>query len=255
MSSDYKVLVVVDIQNCFIQGGSLGLTDIEDLKKYIDLVKNVDDKIKKGNYDLVVFSKDSHPVNHSSLTDNTDAEHGVFTYHCRDTRKNCSKDTANPAAATTYMSSAAKEIIKDNLCFKKDSTIKEHFYDRKKVYDANDYNFYNPTFEGVFKNILENNTTIISEIKEQVKNKMNDKDYDINGKGIITLEGLIDNYINDPKLDKDSKRYLRGLLNNEKYKGSRITFKLPILWYGFTSLKIKNETNFNLFLLYNYNEA
>ena len=33
MSSDYKVLVVVDIQNCFIQGGSLGSTDIEDLHR------------------------------------------------------------------------------------------------------------------------------------------------------------------------------------------------------------------------------
>ncbi len=229
------MLVVVDIQNCFIQGGSLGLTDINDLKKYIDLVKNVDKKIKNGNYDLVVFSKDSHPVNHSSLTDNTDAQHGVFTYHCRDTRKNCSKDTANP---TTYISSAAKEIIRDNLCVGKDSTIKEHFYDRKNVYDAGDYNFYNPTFEGVFKNVLENNTDVISEIKKQVKNKMNDKDYDINVKGIITLQGLIDNYIDDPKLDKDSKEYLEGLKKlEEKYKSSKVQgLDLNYLFYG-TSLK------------------
>ena len=107
MSSDYKVLVVVDLQNCFIQGGSLGLTDIGDLKKYIDLVKNVDDKISKGNYDLVVFSKDSHPVNHSSLSDNMKPQEGVYTYHCRNSKNNCIKDTTNP---TTYMSSAAKEM-------------------------------------------------------------------------------------------------------------------------------------------------
>jgi nicotinamidase-related amidase len=233
MSSDYKVLVVVDLQNCFIQGGSLGLPDINDLKKYIDLVENVDKKIKKGNYDLVVFSKDSHPVNHSSLTDNTDAEHGVFKYHCRDTSKNCSKDTANP---TTYMSSAAKNIIRDNLCVGIKDVFKEHFYDRKKDYDADDYNFYNPTFEGVFKNVLENNTTFISLIKEQVKNKMNDKDYNINVKGIKTLQGLIESYISDPKLDKDSKRYLEGI-KDKKHKSSKVQgLDLNYLFYG-TDLK------------------
>ena len=93
---DYKVLVVVDIQNCFIQGGSLGSTDIGDLKKYIDLVKEVDEKISKGNYDLVVFSKDIHPLNHSSLSDNTTPQYGVFEYHCRNTTKNCIKNTENP---------------------------------------------------------------------------------------------------------------------------------------------------------------
>ena len=239
----YKVLVVVDIQNCFIQGGSLGLTDINDLKKYIDLVKNVDEKIKEGNYDLVVFSKDSHPVNHSSLTDNTDAEHGVFTYHCRDTRKNCSKDTANPAAATTYMSSAAKEIIKDILCDVnvkgsygiKHSYDKVHFYDRKSSYEKDDYNFYNPIYKNVFTRLL---ITSANEIKEQVKNEMNDKDYDINVKGIKTLKDLIDNYISNPILDKDSKEYLEGLKKiEEKYKSSNVKgLDLNYLFYG-TSLK------------------
>ena len=84
---------------------------------------------------------------------------------------------------------------------------------------------------------------------------MDDKKYNINVEGIKTLQDLVKNYISNPILDDDSKRYLEGLLNNQKYKSSRITFKLPILWYGFTSLKIKNETNFNLFLLYNYNET
>ena len=71
MSGDYKVLVVVDLQNCFIQGGSLGSRNIKDLKKFIELVKDIDEKISQSNYDLVVFSKDTHPLNHSSLSNNT----------------------------------------------------------------------------------------------------------------------------------------------------------------------------------------
>jgi nicotinamidase-related amidase len=234
---DYKVLVVVDIQNCFIQGGSLGSQEIKDLKKYIDLVKEVDKKISKGNYDLVVFSKDSHPLNHSSLSDNTSPQHGVFTYHCRNTTKNCSKYKANP---TTYMSSAAKKIIMDNLCdvngsyCKKHSYDKEHFYDRKSSYEEDDYNFYNPKYKDVFTRLLKSSA---NEIKEQIKNEMNDKNYDINGKGIKTLQGLIDNYISNPELDDDSKGYLKGLLNDEKYKGLNVKgLDLNYLFYG-TDLK------------------
>ena len=237
MSGDYKVLVVVDLQNCFIQGGSLGTENIKDIKKYIDLVKGVEEKILKDNYDLVVFSKDSHPLNHSSLSDNTDAEHGVFTYHCRDSKKNCIKDTENP---TTYISSAAKKMIKDNLCVGKKNTIKEHFYDIKEVYDANDYNFYNPTFKEVFKLILTNadsKTSVISEIINGVKNEMDDKKYDIDYGKIITLEDLLRDYISNPKLDDDSKEYLDNLLKGKEYNKLKVQgLDLNYLFYG-TGLK------------------
>jgi nicotinamidase-related amidase len=246
MSSDYKVLVVVDIQNCFIQGGSLGSEKIEDLKKFIDLVKEVDKKISTNNYDLVVFSKDIHPLNHSSLFDNTSPQDGVFKYHCRNTRKNCIKDTTN---STTYMSSAAKEIIRDILCNKKDSTIKEHFYDKKNVYKSitgNDYKFYNPNLERTFRRVLTNDASKtskvskiskISEIINGVKNEMNDKKYDINYGKIKTLEDLLGDYISNPELDDDSKGFLRGLLNDKKYKGLKVQgLDLNYLFYG-TSIK------------------
>jgi nicotinamidase-related amidase len=251
---DYKVLVVVDIQNCFIQGGSLGSEKIEDLKKYIDLVKEVDDKISKGNYDLVVFSKDIHPLNHSSLSDNTSPQYGVFTYHCRNTTKNCIKDTENPAtaaSATTYMSSAAKEMIRKILCNRKGISgkcrnEKERFYDKKDVYDDNDFNFYNPRFKRAFTRILTNDASktsktskisMISEIIEDVKNEMDDKKYDINYGKIKTLEDLLRDYLDNPKLDDDSKGFLRGLLNDKKYKGLKVQgLDLNYLFYG-TSLK------------------
>ena len=229
---DYKVLVVVDLQNCFIQGGSLGLPDINDLKKYIDLVKEVDDKINKGNYDLVVFSKDTHPLNHSSLSDNMKPQEGVYTYHCRNSKNNCSKDTANP---TTYMSSAAKDIIKDILCDGKGSTIKEHFYDKKPQaeYTDGEYNFYNKELKNTFTDLLkvEENEAIVTEV-------MNDNKFKINNDEIITLQGLIEKYINNPQLEKESREYLEELKKlEESYNGLKVQgLDLNYLFYG-TSLK------------------
>ena len=231
MSGDYKVLVVVDLQNCFIQGGSLGTENIKDIKKYIDLVKGVEEKILKDNYDLVVFSKDSHPLNHSSLSDNTDATHGVFKYHCRDSKKNCIKDTENP---TTYMSSAAKEAIRDILCDaegmrnkKEDEDEKTRFYDVKKDYEDGEYNFYNPQFKLHF-------TRLLRAKKDEIKQVINDKNYEINLKNTTTLKDLINTY-SSSGLDQDSIGYLNGF--DAKYKSLKVQgLDLNYLFYN-TQLK------------------
>jgi nicotinamidase-related amidase len=232
ISSDYKVLVVVDIQNCFIHGGSLGSMDIKDLKKYIDLVKGVELQISKNNYDLVVFTKDSHPLNHSSLTDESNAQVGVFKYHCRNSKHNCIKNEGS----TTYMSSAAKETIRKFLCeTNKNNT--EHFYDKKKDYKNEEYNFYNPSFKDYFKNLLNENLAI----KEQVRKEMNDLNYNRNKDQSITLNNLLKDYIENVNLDFDSKQYLQKLLTDlEKdpmYKNIKIKgLDINYLFYG-TELK------------------
>ncbi len=124
LEDDYKVLVVVDLQNCFIQGGSLGSQDIKNLNKYIELVEGIDKQITENKYDLVVFSKDSHPLNHSSLSDILSPEHGIYTYHCRDRKNNCKKGKLfdlNKSSElfdlneSTYMSQEAKNKLKDFL--------------------------------------------------------------------------------------------------------------------------------------------
>ena len=244
MLGDYKVLVVVDLQNCFIQGGSLGTENIKDIKKYIDLVKGVEEKILKDNYDLVVFSKDSHPLNHSSLSDNTDATHGVFKYHCRDSKKNCIKDTENP---TTYMSSAAKEAIRDILCDVENvekaegrpsrpsipsitANVKENFYNTD--YKEDDYNFYNSKYKELFTYLLN-----LQENKNKVIKVMNDVKVNIDKDKIITLEMLINEYLSNQDLDDGSKGYLKGILKIEKYKGLKVQgLDLNYLFYN-TKLK------------------
>ena len=242
MSGDYKVLVVVDLQNCFIQGGSLGTENIGDLKKYIDLVKEVDAKISKNNYDLVVFSKDSHPLNHSSLSDNTNPQDGVFTYHCRDSKKNCIKDTSNP---TTYMSSAAKEAIRDILCDaegnrnrEKDIDEKKRFYDVKKIYEIDDYNFYNPLFNDYFTRLLKTKTN-----KNRINDMVNDKNYEINLKNTTTLGELINTH-RSSGLDQDSIGYLDGI--DAKYKSLMVKgLDLNYLFYNTELKDIINALNTN----------
>ena len=257
MSGDYKVLVVVDLQNCFIQGGSLGTEDIKDIKKYIDLVKGVEDKILKDNYDLVVFSKDSHPLNHSSLSDNTDATHGVFKYHCRDSKKNCIKDTENP---TTYISSNAKYYIRDILCDVENvekaegrpsspsipsitANVKENFYNTD--YKRDDYNFYNSKYKELFTYLLN-----LQENKNKVIEVMNDVKVNIDKDKIITLEMLINEYLSNQDLDDGSKGYLKELLENKKYNGLKVQgLDLNYLFYN-TELKdiidaLNTNTNTN----------
>lgn len=112
MSKKYNVLIVVDLQNCFIQGGSLGSPNEEDLIKYIDLVEDLDTKISQNNYDLVIFSKDSHPLNHSSLSDIINPAVGVYTHHCRNINYNCINKERN----STYMSSEGMQLVKEFLC-------------------------------------------------------------------------------------------------------------------------------------------
>ena len=231
MSRDYKVLVVVDLQNCFIQGGSLGTENIKDIKKYIDLVKGVEDKILKDNYDLVVFSKDSHPLNHSSLSDNTSPQDGVYIYHCRDSKKNCIKNLISP---TTYMSSAAKEAIRDILCDaegnrnrEKDIDEKKRFYDVKETYEDGEYNFYNTQFKPHFTKLLRAN-------KDKIKDEINDKNYEINPTKTTTLGDLIKTH-SSSGLDQDSMKYLNGI--DPKYKSLKVQgLDLNYLFYN-TELK------------------
>lgn len=86
---NFNVLVIVDMQNCFIQGGSLGDTNPEQIKTCIDQVKEIESIAISNSYDLIVFSKDLHPEYHSSLHTNLDLIHGVFPPHCRDKDSTC----------------------------------------------------------------------------------------------------------------------------------------------------------------------
>ena len=65
-----KTLIVVDVQNDFMPGGSLPVPDGDKVADYVNDIIN--------NYDVVVFSKDWHPDNHCSF----DKNGGPWPTHC-----------------------------------------------------------------------------------------------------------------------------------------------------------------------------
>ena len=280
-SEDYKVLVVVDLQNCFIQGGSLGSQNIKDLENYIELVEGIDKKITENKYDLVVFSKDSHPLNHSSLSDNTSPQHGIFNYHCRDSKNNCNGDNGIYSAAnSTYMSEEAKNKLKDFL-FSTDvinkmqeefeklkkgrqelekpevpkevnelNELKKEFYNVKSTYTYNDYNFYNPNLKEFFSQIIQDkfidDTKLNESLLYEITSEMDDKKYAINTEEIKTLEDLITEYTKNSDLEEKSKTYLNGILEYLKGKGKKINVQGLDLNYLFYNTKKLKDIIFNL---------
>jgi hypothetical protein len=56
-----NILIVVDVQNCFIEGGSFGGET-----KNQKLVEEITNLIDKANFDYIVVTRDMHPAHHSS---------------------------------------------------------------------------------------------------------------------------------------------------------------------------------------------
>jgi nicotinamidase/pyrazinamidase len=65
-----KALIVIDMQNDFMEGGSLAVPGSKHIIEYIN-------KLRK-NYDMVVFTKDFHPEDHCSFKENG----GIWPVHC-----------------------------------------------------------------------------------------------------------------------------------------------------------------------------
>jgi nicotinamidase-related amidase len=95
-----KVLIAVDIQNCFIHGGSLAapLKDAPgDTTEYKSAAEYIggEDSIKQAKEvfglmkaaDIVVITRDSHPDDHKSFSVNG----GIFNDHCRKSKAKSGK--------------------------------------------------------------------------------------------------------------------------------------------------------------------
>jgi len=85
-----RVLIVVDVQQCFIEG-TLGALPghKESMQDFKNDISEYVKKVRKSNeYDIIVFTKDSHPPNHSSF------QIGYYPPHCSDRKKKaCVKRT------------------------------------------------------------------------------------------------------------------------------------------------------------------
>ncbi len=68
-----KVLIIVDVQNCFLGQGTLGTGDNHD--DTYELTREINDYIEKSKLDVIVCTKDLHPDEHSSFK--------IYGNHCR----------------------------------------------------------------------------------------------------------------------------------------------------------------------------
>src|SRR5436190_14689616 len=61
-------LLVIDVQNDFMEGGSLAITNAS------HILPAVNERIASGDYAMIVATQDMHPENHSSF--------GIWPVHC-----------------------------------------------------------------------------------------------------------------------------------------------------------------------------
>lgn len=70
-----KALIIVDVQNDFLPGGALGVTDGH---RATPLLANLMDEV-----DVIVFTRDWHPADHSSFAEGTpEYKDGSWPPHC-----------------------------------------------------------------------------------------------------------------------------------------------------------------------------
>ncbi len=105
-----NILIIVDVQNCFISGGSMGGKSLDDS---IQQMKEIETLIDRN--DLIVCSRDFHPMGHSSTP--------PFPYHCRDNTRVCPRynqigentmDYKNINRTTKQDAKNVLELIKKN---------------------------------------------------------------------------------------------------------------------------------------------
>jgi len=110
-----KVLIVVDIQNDFISG-SLGVPNGKEIINPIN-------KLVKQNWDLVVYTMDSHPINHISFLDQYDNKKIGDTkkYICPITKKEIQQELWPPHCVKGTWG----EELHSDLFIKQDSIIQK----------------------------------------------------------------------------------------------------------------------------------
>jgi nicotinamidase-related amidase len=110
--NNYRVLIVVDLQNCFLEHfGTLGWQPFKSKKNREDIIRRYKEKIKKlinsNAYDIIVFTKDSHPFGHASFN----TELGMYAPHCVDEKKICKDYKKNEESYKKNEESYKKDTI------------------------------------------------------------------------------------------------------------------------------------------------
>lgn len=151
-----SVLTIVDVQNCFMTGGSFpghendsAALDIDNLVDAIDQIKEIESLIDSHKH--IIFTRDYHPINHMSMDGSNDPASdprttnwtNVFPRHCRNIDSNCEKSqpTVNEPAqlggniSYTSVGKCVDKIIRKCELFTKDVSNKFIDTNVQKIYD------------------------------------------------------------------------------------------------------------------------
>ena len=220
-SSKLKVLVVVDVQNCFIAGGSYGgheknSIDGDKLKNSISQIIEISELIDSN--DSIIFTRDYHPINHLSIGNgkkvaiNFGATHPS---HCLNTNSNAcprnsnlglTKNEINSIRSRSYISIEDYLEEKFNIIkFKNNKNnnkneLKETFLEipkelyKQKIIGTNLSWLYSITkYATIISELIKRNTPIgIIKLKNKsinpsFSNITIPKPYEVNGKKFIEL--------------------------------------------------------------------
>lgn len=106
MSETKKILIVVDVQNCFMKNVFSGKDDITlnqtDEENCIQMAKEIAELTQKN--DIAVFTRDLHPLNHISFGEGSEGRTANFVetwpIHCRNPTQKCKSRTEKPTEPT-----------------------------------------------------------------------------------------------------------------------------------------------------------
>lgn len=146
-NNELKILIVVDVQNCFINGGSLGGASLmNSIKQMYEIEKLIDENT------LIIFSRDFHPLGHRSFKvtkKNDKVVEGYFEPHCRNSENTC-KTNYDEEIKKINKSIQFKDIYKDIIT-------------KSFLPSQNNYFIIDTLVDNLTSQILENKETYINE--------------------------------------------------------------------------------------------
>ena len=102
-----RVLIVVDVQECFLNGTMGSPPESEVVKKYKERIFNFVNG-KKGEYDVIVFTKDNHPQHHMSS--------GLYFPHCIEgSAVYCNKENRKEEVEKLFKTSFMFTVVGEKL--------------------------------------------------------------------------------------------------------------------------------------------
>lgn len=158
-----KILLAIDCQYDFLEGGSLGVNGAtEKMNKLVSHIEN-------NEYDFIVFTVDWHPINHCSFVENG----GVWPSHCVQHTHGAAiyQPLINSAIGKTK--STIKILTKGDVPSKEEYSIMGNYHSSKQLIRLiNDENIEQIDVVGIANEYCVKNT-VEDLVKCNLKDKLN----------------------------------------------------------------------------------